>query len=97
MKDKPVKTGIKLLVCDDTATAYSYNLGLYVYRQTRGTDHQSDGLSARVVIALTKPVHSFGHIVFTIFFFFWWVVGGGVVGGVCYCYISCCCWVPGSR
>ena len=64
MKDKPVKFGIKLWVCADAVTAYCYNLEVYTGKHG-GQINKLMGLSARVVIGLTKPIHNFGHIVFT--------------------------------
>ena len=64
MKDKPVKFGIKLWVCADAVTAYCYNLEVYTGKHG-GQINKLMGLSARVLIGLTKPIHNFGHIVFT--------------------------------
>ena len=64
IKDKPVKFGIKLWVCADAVTAYCYNLEVYTGKHG-GQINKLMGLSARVVIGLTKPIHNFGHIVFT--------------------------------
>eukprot|EP00745_Piridium_sociabile_P024139 TRINITY_DN37977_c0_g1_i4.p1 TRINITY_DN37977_c0_g1~~TRINITY_DN37977_c0_g1_i4.p1 ORF type:complete len:171 (+),score=28.16 TRINITY_DN37977_c0_g1_i4:68-580(+) len=64
MKDKPVKFGIKLWVLADAKTAYCYNMEVYTGKHGQQVNKLL-GLSARVVIGLTKPVHNCGHIVFT--------------------------------
>ena len=64
MREKPVKFGIKLWVCADAVTAYCYNLEVYTGKHGPQV-HRLMGLSARVVIGLTKPIHNFGHIIYT--------------------------------
>ena len=51
-------------MCADTVTAYCYNLEVYTGKH-REQINRLMGLSARVVIGLTKLIHNFRHIVFT--------------------------------
>ena len=64
MKDKPVKFGIKLWVLADAETAYCYNMEVYTGKHGQQVSRLM-GLSARVVIGLTKPIQKLGHVVFT--------------------------------
>ena len=63
MKDKPVRFGIKLWVAADAQTAY-YNMEVYTGKHGQQVNKLM-GLSAWVMIGLTKPIHNFGHIIFT--------------------------------
>ena len=64
MKDKPVKSGIKLWVSADAVTAYCYNLEVYMGKHGQQVNRLM-GLSAWVVTGLTEPIHNFGQIIHT--------------------------------
>lgn len=64
MKDKPVKFGIKVWVLADAITAYCYNFDVYVGKNA-GIVNQNLGLSAKVVIAIAKPLQMKGYEVYT--------------------------------
>ena len=63
MKDKPMKSGIKLWVMADSGTAYCYNLEVYTGKHGQQINRLM-GLSAQVITGLTKPIHNFGHIIY---------------------------------
>ena len=64
MKEKPCKFGVKLWVCADSQTGYCFALEVYTGKHGNRV-HRLMGMSARVVIGVTKYLQNFGYIVYT--------------------------------
>ncbi|XP_052263387.1 piggyBac transposable element-derived protein 4-like [Dreissena polymorpha] len=64
MKDKPVKFGVKMWMAADSISAYCWNFDVYVGKRATQIN-QVFGLSAQVVIDLTKDLAGKGYTIFT--------------------------------
>ncbi|CAC5361155.1 unnamed protein product [Mytilus coruscus] len=64
IKDKPNKWGIKAFLLCDSLTAYSFRFEIYIARNIE-FEGENLGLTAAVVLNLTKGMEYRGHIVYT--------------------------------